>query len=328
MRTRSRAQVAAALVLTALIGLPDLLLAPTSGGTSAGARQASTTSALTEPGALTDPGAASVPDTTADTDWTFRGLAFDVCRVPSLAVMSAWRASSPYGAVGVPYGGRGRECPDQPHLTRGWVAEVHRMGWRVLPVFAGSQPPCARGPADGERPRSSPGAPETRSTPGTPETIGATPAAQGEREGGDAVRQARALGMDRGSALYVSLRSYDLDDAGCVRATLDYVRAWNREVRREGYVPGLRGDAETGARHMETARRAGTGDLPSALWFARWNRRPSLYGETVLHPYAWRVKRRIHQYEGEVSEEHGGHRLTVGRNLTDAPVARVARAGR
>ncbi|GAA2260156.1 hypothetical protein GCM10010232_58920 [Streptomyces amakusaensis] len=314
MRTRSRAQVAAALVLISLLGLPDLLLAPPPGRTTPDTRQASTTGVLADP-----------PDTTADTDVTFRGLAFDVCRVPSLAVMSAWRGSSPYGAVGVTYGGRGRDCPDQPHLTRRWVAEVHRMGWRVLPVFAGSQPPCAREPRRAGESGEPQEAAAARGARNARESIGAAPAAQGEREGGDAVRQAAALGMDRGSALYVSLRSYDLGDADCVRATLDFIRAWNREVRRQGYVPGLRGEAETGARHMERARRAGTGDLPSALWFSRWNHRPSLHGEAVLHPYAWRVKRRIHQYEGEVSEEHGGHRLTVGRNMTDAPVARVSR---
>ncbi|WP_197359116.1 DUF1906 domain-containing protein, partial [Streptomyces clavuligerus] len=155
--------------------------------------------------------------------------------------------------------------------------------------------------------------------------IGRAPVAQGQEEGSEAVRAAHALGMTRGSALYVSLKSYDLDDPSCVRTTLDYIRAWNREVRRHGYVPGLRSHADAGVLHMEHARRAGTGDLPSAMWFARWNHRPSLYEERALHPYAWRVKRRIHQYEGEVTEEYGGHRLTVGRSLADAPVARIRR---
>ncbi|MQS37797.1 DUF1906 domain-containing protein [Streptomyces katsurahamanus] len=322
MRTRPRAQAAAALVLTVLLGLPDLLLTPSAGAGRAGALVTG----------------AGFPDTTADTDVTFRGLAFDSCRAPSLAVMSAWRKASPYGAVGVPYAGRGRACPDQPHLTRRWVAEVHRMGWRVLPVFVGSQPPCAHDPrpasgASPESPGVSPGSPGTlRPAPGTspgapgtpPKTpIGGAPAVQGGREGEEAVRTAGALGMDRGSALYLSLKSYDLDDASCVRTTLDFVRAWNREVRRQGYVPGLHSDADAGVLHMERARRAGTGDLPSALWFVRWNRRPSLYDEAALHPYAWRVKRRIHQYAGEITEEHGGHRLTIGRSMADAPVARV-----
>ncbi|MER5766946.1 DUF1906 domain-containing protein [Streptomyces sp. NPDC001985] len=363
MRTRrsARAQVAAALVLTVLLGLPDLLLAPPPAPARQDARFASATS--------------TPPDTTADTAVTFRGPAFDICRAPSLAAMRAWRKSSPYGAVGIPYAGRGRECAGQPHLTRSWVAEVHRMGWRVLPVFTGAQPSCARASETGasETGASETGRSETTASETTPsETsasgtgtdtphdtgksredrdgaraageaaeeaaeearqapdarrprhlIGAVPAVQGEREGNEAVRRAAALGMGPGSALYISLKSYDLGDSPCVRATLDFIRAWNREVRRQGYVPGLHSDADAGVRHMERARRAGAGDLPSALWFARWNRRPSLYGERALHPYAWRVKRRIHQYEGRVSEEYGGHRLTIGRNMTDAPVARI-----
>ncbi|MEO3972870.1 DUF1906 domain-containing protein [Streptomyces sp. CAU 1734] len=333
----------AALVVTALFGLPELLLAPAADPDPARDRTGYAA------------GTAITPDTTADTAVTYQGLAFDICRVPPLAVMRAWRTSSPYGAVGIPYGGRGRDCPGQQHLTRAWVEKVHRMGWRVLPVFVGSQPPCARD----EQPRAAaPEAPAgTDRTNGTDRTdrtaepsaslpagraenpsgeregneeeknkrevpMGRFPGAQGEREGSEAVARARALGMIRGSALYVSLKSYALSDPSCARTTLDFIRAWNREVRRLGYVPGLRSDADAGVLHMERARREGTGDLPSALWFARWNGRPSLLDEEAVHPYAWRVKRRIHQYEGEAREEYGGHALTVGRNLVDAPVAR------
>ncbi|MER6911391.1 DUF1906 domain-containing protein [Streptomyces sp. NPDC000594] len=363
MRTRSRAPrstTAAALVLTALLGASDLLFAPQGPPEGAAYSSTSATGGRLSPGERRPPG--RVPDTTADTAVTFRGLAFDLCRAPSLAVMRAWRTSSPYGAVGVPFAGRGGECPGParggPRLTRAWVTEVHRMGWRLFPVYAGARPPCSASgdSATGDSATGESGARSGAGREGSGRegvgsegigrdgvgkdgvgkdgvgkdgaTIGGdggTPAAQGGRDGTDAVRAARALGMIHGSALYVSLKSYDLRDSSCVRATLDYVRAWNREIRRHGYVPGLRSHADAGVLHMEHARRAGTGDLPSAMWFARWNRRPSLYDERALHPYAWRVKRRIHQYAGEVTEEHGGHRLTVGRSLADAPVARFGR---
>ncbi|MFE6131007.1 DUF1906 domain-containing protein [Streptomyces sp. NPDC056437] len=254
-------------------------------------------------------GSGAVVDTTADTALTFRGLAFDSCQAPPLAAMRSWRTSSPYGAVGVSYGGRGRRCPQQPHLTRDWVAAVHRMGWQVLPVFAGSQSRCVRD----ERRRAA--------------VIGASPGAEGQREGNEAVERAWALGMARGSALYLDLEAYDVDDVECARATLDFVRAWNREVRRRGYVPGFHSAADAGVLHMERARLAGTGDLPSAMWFARRSAEPALYedlyDEQVLNPYAWRPKRRIHQYDGDVTESHGGHSLTVGRSMADAPVARI-----
>ncbi|MFI1014444.1 glycoside hydrolase domain-containing protein [Streptomyces sp. NPDC020965] len=335
---RRRSSVAVALALTVLLGLPELLLAPPPERAPTGTPHATTartdtgthpdphphpdtgthpdtrthpdtptrpdTGAETRPGTDTRPD--TRPDTTADTAVTFHGLVFDACRAPRLAAMRAWRASSLYGAIGVPYGGRGRDCPDQPGLDRRWIAEVHRMGWRVLPIFVGSQSPCA---LTDRSPRAAP--------------IGATPALQGEREGYEAIARGRVLGLGRGSALYLGLRAYDLGNTGCVRATLDFIRAWDREVRRRGYVPGLHSDADSGARHMERARREGASDLPSVLWFTRWTGRPSLHGEESLHPYAWRAKRRIHQYGGPATERYGGHALTVARSLADAPVAVV-----
>ncbi len=72
---------------------------------------------------------------------------------------------------------------------------------------------------------------------------------------------------------------------------------------------------------MERARQAGTRDLPSVMWFARWHSRPNLYGEPELSRQAWRPHLRIHQYAGNVTESHGGRRLIIDRNQVDAPVA-------
>ncbi len=295
---------AAALALASLLGL---LLTPAPGWTGGDTGFASAVDAPAAHDAADAPveGGGAAVDTTADTDLTFHGQAFDTCQAPPLTVMRAWRTASPYGAVGVSFAGRGRRCPHQPHPTRDWVAQVHRMGWQVLPVFAGSQAPCVR---------------DVRSRA---VAIGPVPGNQGQREGNEAVTGAWALGMARGSALYLHLEAYDVDNAACARATLDFVRAWNREVRLRGYVPGLSSSADSGVLHMERARLAGTGDLPSAVWFARRDSKPSLYDEQVLHPYAWRPKRRIHQYDGEVTETYGGHGLTVDRSLADAPVARI-----
>uniref|UniRef100_UPI000A8D66D4 glycoside hydrolase domain-containing protein n=1 Tax=Streptomyces aureus TaxID=193461 RepID=UPI000A8D66D4 len=113
------------------------------------------------------------------------------------------------------------------------------------------------------------------------------------------------------------------DDAGCAATTLSFVRAWNREVSRLGYVPGYYSSADTGVRDIEAARRAGTADLPAVMWFARWLGRPALYTESVLHPDAWMPHARIHQYAGNVTEAYGGRSLAIDRNAMDAPVARV-----
>ncbi|MEV1026954.1 DUF1906 domain-containing protein [Streptomyces sp. NPDC050264] len=235
---------------------------------------------------------------------TFHGWAFDVCRTPSLDTMWRWRASR-YRAVGVYYGGRGRACKHQPALSRAWARTVTDMGWRVLPVYVGSQAPCV-------------GARKKKGV-----RIGRHPWGQGVREARDAVRRAGALGMQRSSPLYLDMEAYAYRKRACASTTLSFVRAWNREVRRHGYVPGFYSSADSGVRHMEAARRAGVRDLPSVMWFARWHTKPHLYREPVLARDAWRPQRRIHQYAGNVKERHGGRTLVVDRNLMHAPVARI-----
>ena len=74
----------------------------------------------------------------------YDGLAFDACAAPQLAAMRAWRRS-PYQAIGVYVGGQNRTCA-QPALTRRWVAAVSVLGWRLIPIFKGRQPPCGGGP--------------------------------------------------------------------------------------------------------------------------------------------------------------------------------------
>ncbi|RVU27174.1 DUF1906 domain-containing protein [Streptomyces antnestii] len=235
---------------------------------------------------------------------TFRGLAFDTCTAPSLETMRRWR-SSKYGAVGVYYGGRARACPHQPWLSHRWMRGVEQLGWRVLPVYVGSQSPCVgAGPKKGYR-------------------IGRHPWSQGVREARDAVRRAAAIGIRAGSPLYLDMEAYRYRQTKCARTTLSFVRGWDRQVRGEGYVPGFYSSADSGVRHMRAAARAGVRDLPSVIWFARWHTRPRLAREPVLRRSAWSTQRRIHQYAGNVKERHGGRSLVIDRNLVHAPVARI-----
>jgi hypothetical protein len=39
-------------------------------------------------------------------------LGFDTCETPSVAEMSAWKGTSPFGAVGIYIGGAARHCPN------------------------------------------------------------------------------------------------------------------------------------------------------------------------------------------------------------------------
>ncbi|MCT2589381.1 DUF1906 domain-containing protein [Streptomyces sp. N2-109] len=235
----------------------------------------------------------------------FQGRAFDTCVAPTQSTMRAWRAS-PYRGVGVYVGGRGRACPVQPNLDPAWVEGVTSMGWRLLPLYVGSQAPCVHA----ERKRRY--AIDSRD-----------PAGAGVREGRDAVAQARALGMREKSPVYLDMEAYDIRDAACARTTLRFIQGWNREVRRLGYLPGFYSSATSGVTHLEEARAAGVQDLPAVMWFARWNTAPDLRGEPALAPGAWQPHRRVHQYRGNVRETYGGRTVQIDRNLVDAPVAIV-----
>lgn len=76
----------------------------------------------------------------------FNGLALDTCAAPSLTTMEAW-TGSPYRAIGAYIGGASRTCR-QDNLTRDWVTGVTTLGWGVLPIYKGLQPPCGARPAD------------------------------------------------------------------------------------------------------------------------------------------------------------------------------------
>ncbi|MET8503836.1 DUF1906 domain-containing protein [Streptomyces sp. NPDC004787] len=304
-RTRPRTSVRTAVAV--LLTAAALLIGPAHGTPGSAVRAGAPGAA---PGAV--PGAAPGPagaraGAPAAAPPHFAGRAFDTCEAPSVAVMRAWRRSSPYRAVGVYFGGRGRGCRAQRELNRGWVAAVHAQGWRMLPLFVGSQPPCVLVEAKRRY------------------AIGRSPWTQGTREGAEAVRAARALGFASGSPLYLDIEAYRAGDARCAATTVRFVRGWNREVRRLGYLPGFYSSAETGVRQMERERAAGTRDLPAVVWFARWLGRPALESERTLHPRAWRPHARIHQYAGNVTETHGGRRIRIDRSVVDAPVARVTR---
>ncbi|WP_225849221.1 DUF1906 domain-containing protein [Streptomyces sp. HPF1205] len=236
----------------------------------------------------------------------FSGRAFDTCQAPDLATMRAWRAHSSYRGVGIYFGGRARACASQANLTPDWVAETTDAGWSLLPIYVGSQAPCVTG---------------KNKNPFTIDT--GAPASQGTSEGKDAVRAAEAFGLGPGSPLYLDMESYAYTNTSCAAATLTYVRAWTRQVHAEGYLSGFYSSADSGVRHMESARRAGATDLPDVIWYARWGVTATLTDEPVLESSAWIPHARIHQYAGVVTESHGGRKLTIDRDLVDAPVAVV-----
>jgi len=234
----------------------------------------------------------------------YSGLAFDTCTAPSLTAIKAW-ASSPYRAVGIYIGGVSRTCA-QPQLTASWVTAVSKLGWRLLPIYKGRQPPCGGRPTD---PKISPSGAAT----------------QGTAAADDAVAKAKALGMLPGSGFYNDIEHYDAShDSTCRTTVLKYLSAWTKELHRLGYVSGAYVNLSSGAQDLSATYTSTSYARPDALWIARYDGNSSLTGWSGISNSKWAVHQRAKQYLGDTSETYGGVRMSIDRDRLDAPVATVA----
>ncbi|MFF7635680.1 glycoside hydrolase domain-containing protein [Kitasatospora sp. NPDC008050] len=259
------------------------------------------------PTVLPDPGRDKLADPTRG---VFTGSGFDACSAPPLDTMRAWRGASPYGAIGIYSSGRQRAC-DQPRLTADWVRQVRALGWRLLPIHAGRQAPCA---APGDR-QSQP--------PSRPQLIDPAHAVQqGREEAGEAVKGARRIGIGQGAPIYLDLEAYPPGNAGCAKAVVDFTLGWTQALHTAGYFAGFYSSLDSSITDLAAAARAGAAPLPDAVWYAHWDDRASTDGGGVLGADQWARHRRAHQQHGTVQETHGGARLEIDRDQLDTLVAR------
>ena len=232
----------------------------------------------------------------------FTGLAFDTCTAPTLAQMTAWKAS-PYKAIGIYIGGGNRSCA-QPQLTASWVTAVTAMGWRLVPIYLGLQAPCS-----------------TRTTALKMSTTSSN--RQAVREADDAVAKAKALGILPGSAIYNDMEHYDNTNATCRSAVLHYLSAWTKQLHFQRYLSGVYGHQNSGAPDLAAAYNSPSYARPDAVWIARWDGNSSLTGWPTVPNSFWAVGQRGKQYRGDHTETYGGVTLNIDSDRFDAPVASV-----
>ncbi len=224
----------------------------------------------------------------------FTGLGFDACTAPSSRTMAAWRASSPYEAIGVYIGGLNRGC-SQPNLTAGWVSAQTAAGWHLIPTYVGLQAP-------------------TSACSSCAKINPSQATAQGTAAASDAVAQAAALGMGPGSPIYNDMEAYT-QTSSATAATLAFLEAWTEKLHSLGYVSGVYSSSASGIEDL--AGQIGTGyNLPDSLWMANWNGR-----QDTVDPYlpanAWSEHQRIHQYRGGHDESYGGVTINIDNNYVD-----------
>lgn len=224
----------------------------------------------------------------------YRGKGFDTCTAPSQTAMDAWRAGSPYRAVGIYIGGINRACA-QARLTPEWVRTQYANGWRFFPLYVGPQPTSGAGSCQNDC------APITDPVP------------QGRAAAEDAAARAAALGLGKGSVLYNNLEQYTRGGALTTRV-LDYLEAWTERLHELGYRSGAYGSVSSLV--PDLVDNAGRTTLPDVIYFAHWN------GEaTTDHPSLpatmWAKQQRIHQYAGNKTETYKGVTINIDRDQLD-----------
>ncbi|WP_089102256.1 glycoside hydrolase domain-containing protein [Streptomyces hyaluromycini] len=239
----------------------------------------------------------SMAATTWPAQKTFTGRAFDTCAAPSADVMKAWNTGF-YGAAAVYIGGKNRGC-NQPYLTASWVKTVTAAGWKLIPLYVGSQPSCGSG--------------------GSVKISAATAASVGKSEADDAVSKAAALGMKAGSPVYLDMEAYDTTNTSCNNAVLTYVRAFDKELHAKTYRAGYYGFTSSSAKAIANA--TDKTDLPGNLWYALWDQKNTTTTDWPFGASQYTGHSRAHQYMVNSKETRGGHTITVDRDAWDAPVA-------
>jgi uncharacterized protein YraI len=233
----------------------------------------------------------------------YTGQAFDACTAPPLTTMQAWMAS-PFRAIGVYVGGQNRTCA-QPELTPDWVRAVASLGWRLIPIYKGLQPPCGGKPTDSK-------------------IVPSAAAAEGTSAADDASQQVKALGMFRGGAIYYDMEQYSTTDSACRSTVLTFLSAWTRELHRLGYVSGVYENLNLGARDLASVYNSSAYARPDALWIARYDLDPALTGWAGIADNLWAARQRAKQYQADFTATYGGKQLTIDADNVDAPVATTA----
>jgi Domain of unknown function (DUF1906) len=227
---------------------------------------------------------------------------FDACSAPSAAAMQTWYRTSSYRAVGIYIGGHDRACPSG-NLTASWVRAVSAQGWSLIPVYVGSQAPCA-------------------SQKNMAKMQPAQAARQGTAEAADAADQAQAYGLAQGSPVYFDLEAFKQTDQGCVGTVRTYLNAWTRELHARGFYSGVYGSAASGMATLAEARNTSSFTEPDAIWIARWDRQARTADDSVPASM-WSGRQRIKQYLGGHVEKHGGVSINIDSDYLDGPVARL-----
>lgn len=245
----------------------------------------------------------------------FTGHGFDTCVAPSQEVMDTWNLTSPYSAVGIYVSGGSRYCSDadQPHLSRQWVAQNARNGWRFLPIHVGRQAPCFA---------NNPGSKVQKKRMSNNVT---TARQQARSEAQETIAALKKFGFGRGSVSYLDIEWYPRTKS-CDRIVLEFADAWTEYLHKKGYKSGLYSSGSAAIAAVDEARmtkRKGF-TVPDQMWIAWVNMKADTKGGPFLSDAGWKNHKRIHQYHNNIVQTHGGKSILIDKNYLDVGRGSVA----
>jgi hypothetical protein len=238
---------------------------------------------------------------------TFAGYAFDACTAPTSASMAAWKANSPYRAIGIYIGGNNRGCT-QANLTSDWVRVQVAAGWHLIPLYVGPQASCTGATAKKNLINNS------------------QAAAMGTSSANDAANQAKALGLISQSTIVYDMEAYTVGDAACKAGVLAFMGAWSARLHALGYLSGFYSSMGSGGADQVANYAAANYVRPDYIDFARWDSLATVTDAGIPAAY-WAPHRRMKQYAGGHTETYGGVTINVDNNYVDfapLPAAKLA----
>lgn len=236
---------------------------------------------MTRPAAA--PLAASAKKAFSSTNDTGEG--FDACTAPSSANMNAWRADSPYRAVGIYIGGSERACA-QPNLTSAWVSAEASAGWAFIPIYVGPQAEFGQL---------------------------TSPASQGTASADGMVGAAESLGIKPGATLYYDMEAFPSSQNGNV---ISFVSAWTAELHKFQYLSGVYSSSDSGVTVLGASFPNPSYSPPDVIFDALWNGAANT-SDSNIPSGAWAYHQRVHQFNGGVNQTYGGYTLNIDQDYLD-----------
>lgn len=223
---------------------------------------------------------------------SFQGKGFDTCSAPTAPQMDAWKQASPYGAVGIYFGGVNAGCKNFPDAA--WLKARYDSGWRFFPIYVGPQASHDAGSC------------------GDDCVVITDPVPEGAAAARDAVTQAQNRGLGEGSVLYYNMEAYASPTH--TSKVLPFIQSWTATLHEQGYRSGVYGSRDSLIIDLVAA---GEGYLqPDVIDFARWNGEVTTKDPRIPDTM-WANHQRIKQYAGDVRETYGGVTINIDANLLD-----------